>query len=133
MQEERMAILKMIDEGKISVDEAAKLFAALGAKPCDPQPSFEEKWAKFQEDAKEFFKEMGQKFGQACEKARPKLESATKTVVAKTASIADNISQSLNQRVAKMESSENQGRRCCNSPNCCGNQQCTIHKCERSA
>jgi len=127
MQEERMQVLKMIDDGKITVDEATKLLDALGANCCDSlsSPSMEEKWNKFQADAKEFFKEMGVKFSQACEKARPKLEAAAKTVVAKTAQACDSIAQGLNEKVAKMQ--EKQG--CCNNANCCGNKECTVHHC----
>ncbi|MCL2752839.1 MAG: hypothetical protein FWE44_01665 [Defluviitaleaceae bacterium] len=123
MQEERMQVLKMIDEGKITVDEATKLLNALGAKACcEAKPTTEEKWAKFQEDTKEFFKEMGQKINQACEKAKPKIESAAKTVVAKTAQACDNIAQSLNEKVAKMQEKES----CCGG-NCCGNKECVVH------
>ncbi len=37
--EERMQILKMIEEGKISPEEGAKLLSALGTKQTQPAPS----------------------------------------------------------------------------------------------
>jgi len=114
MQEERMQVLKMIEDGKITVDEATKLLDALKTSSHEYSPGFEEKFNKFSAESKEFFKEMGVKIGEMCEKARPKIESATKTVAAKTADIADNIAQSLNEKIAKME------EKCDCSDGCCG-------------
>jgi hypothetical protein len=37
--EERIQILKMIEEGKISPEEGAKLLSALGTKPSPPRPA----------------------------------------------------------------------------------------------
>ena len=123
MQEERMAVLKMIDDGKITVDEATKLLDALGVKVCcETKPTTEEKWSKFQDDAKAFFKEMGTKINAVCEKAKPKLESAAKTVVAKTAQACENIAQNLNEKSAKMEA-----KNLCCGGNCCGNKECVVH------
>ena len=101
MQEERMQILKMVEEGKINADEGVKLFEAL--KTGTPSVSFEEKFNKFAKDTGDFFKEIGDKVNEMYKKAEPKIKDATKTVVAKTAKVCDNISQGLNEKVRKME------------------------------
>jgi polyhydroxyalkanoate synthesis regulator phasin len=111
MQEERLQVLKMIDEGKISVDEATKLLDALKSAGGQ-QANFEEKFNAFARDTKEFFKDVGNKINEMYKEAEPKIKEATKTVVAKTATLADNISQSLNEKAKKMDSGE-----CC--ADCC--------------
>jgi len=114
MQEERLQVLKMVDEGKINVDEAAKLLEALKATGGCDSPTFEEKFKEFCTETKEFFKETGTKVNELYEKAKPKVESAAKAVVAKTADIADNISQSLNEKIKEMDE-----KGCCGCPEGC--------------
>ena len=114
MQEERMQVLKMVDEGKITVDEATKLLEGLRATGSDAGKQFEEKFKDFTNDMKEFCKEVTCKINEATKKAEPKVKEFAKTVVSKTADIADNISQSLNEKVKNMDGE------CCeeNAP-CC--------------
>jgi len=114
MQEERLQVLKMVDEGKITVDEATKLLDALKLAG-GPQANLDEKFNAFAKDTKEFFKEMGAKINEMYKEAEPKIKEATKTVVSKTANLADNISQSLNEKIKKMDDGE-----CCNSCDPCG-------------
>ena len=110
MQEERMQVLKMVDEGKITVDEATKLFDALKLTGgAANQQNFEEKFNNFTKETKEFFKEVGCKINELYKKAEPKIKEVGTNVVAKTADIADNISKSLNEKVKKME----EGDCCC--------------------
>jgi len=103
MEKERMQVLKMIDEGKISVDEATKLLDVLKASGGKENASLEDRFNKFSSDTKDFLKDMGKKINHIYEKAEPKVKDATKKVVAKTADIAENISQSLNDKVKNME------------------------------
>jgi len=122
MQEERMLVLKMVDEGKICVDEATKLLDALKTTGAHAGPTFEEKFNSFTNDTKEFFKDVGCKINKMYKNAEPKIKDAAKTVVAKTADIADNISQSLNEKVKDMN--EQPCGECCapeaNAPQCNG-------------
>ena len=108
MQEERMQVLKMVDEGKITVDEATKLLETL--KGGDSGKQFEEKFKAFSQDMKEFCKDVTCKINEMTKKAEPKIKEFTKNVVSKTADIADNISQSLNEKVKNMEED------CCEAP-----------------
>ena len=102
MQEERMQVLKMVDEGKITVDEATKLLEGLRATG-DGGKQFEEKFKDFANDMKDFAKDVTCKINEATKKAEPKVKEFAKNVVSKTADIADNISQSLNEKVKNME------------------------------
>jgi len=102
MQEERMQILKMIEDGKITADEGTKLLEVLKGGAA-ASPSFEEKFNKFTKDCGEFFKEIGDKVNVMYKKAEPKIKDATKAVAAKTAEVCDSISHSLNEKVKKME------------------------------
>jgi len=111
MQEERLQILKMVEDGKINVDDATKLFEALRGAAVASSPSFEEKFNNFTKDTKEFFKDIGSKVNEMYKKAEPKIKGATKVVASKTAEVCDSISQSLNDKLKKMED-----EKCCSSP-----------------
>ncbi|MCL2235789.1 MAG: hypothetical protein FWB98_05050 [Defluviitaleaceae bacterium] len=101
MQEERMKVLEMINEGKITADEGAKLLEAL--RCGDGGQKFEEKFNKFAHDTKDFFKDVGGKINEMYKEVEPKVKSATQKVVSKTADIAENISQKLDEKAKSME------------------------------
>jgi polyhydroxyalkanoate synthesis regulator phasin len=113
MHNERLQVLKMVEDGKINVDEAAKLLETL--KTTEYSPKFEEKFSNFAEDMKCFAKDVSTKLGEMYKSAEPKIKEFTKTVVTKTADIADNISHSLNEKVKKM----NEATGCCGEEGCC--------------
>lgn len=98
-----MHVLKMVDEGKITVDEAAKLLDSLRITGAESTKKLEEKFKDFAHDMKEFAKDVTCKVNELSKKAEPKIKEFTKTVVAKTADITGNISQSLNEKVKNME------------------------------
>ena len=102
MQEERMQVLKMVDEGKITVDEATKLLESLKGG-SDVGKQFEEKFKDFAQDMKEFCKDVTCKINDMTKKAEPKVKEFAKNVVTKTAEVADNISQSLNEKIKDMD------------------------------
>ena len=109
MQEERMQVLKMVEEGKITVDEAAKLFEALKGMAVIPSKNFEEKFNDFSKDTKAFFKDIGGKVNEMYKKAEPKIKGASKAVAVKTAEVCDNISRSIGDRMEKPENHDD----CC--------------------
>ena len=100
---ERMQVLKMIEDGKVSVDDGAKLLEALHATGGQPGPTFEEKFKDFSCEMKKFAKNVTKKVDELAKKAEPKVKDFAKTVVAKTAKLADNISVKLDEAVKKME------------------------------
>jgi len=117
MQEERMIVLKMVDEGKITVDEATKLLEGLRGTGSDVGRQFEEKFKDFSADMKEFAKDVTCKINDMTKKAEPKVKEFAKNVVSKTAEVADNISQSLNEKVKSMDGE------CCESEPCCCDEE----------
>ena len=114
MYNERMQVLKMVEDGKISVDEATKLLESL--QPTNQgfdSANFEEKFANFASGANEFFKEVSCKLNADYKEAEPKVKEITKTIVAKTANLADNISQSLHEKIKDLDCCEEE---CCGCP-----------------
>ena len=123
MKEERMQILKMVESGKISVDEAAKLLEVINAGSYDPfetyEPSgFDEKCRQFSKNAESFAKDFSAKMGQTFKDVEPKLKKVTKVVVEKTAGVISELSRALNESLKNMEKAE---ECCCDEkePCCC--------------
>ncbi len=110
-KEERMLILNMVAEGKISVDESLKLLESLNAGQTKEDFTydynydfdFEEKVSKFSKSVDEFAKEMKDKFSVTFKDVEPKVKKATKTVVQKTVSVLDEISSSLNETLRNLD------------------------------
>ena len=103
MKDERLLILKMVEDGKITADEATKLLHSLAATcECGSGINFEEKFNKFGENMQNFAKEVTCKVNEMYKTAEPKIRDFTKTVVTKTADIADNISASLHDKAKDM-------------------------------
>ncbi|MCL2376427.1 MAG: DUF4097 domain-containing protein [Defluviitaleaceae bacterium] len=107
MANEKMMILKMLEEGKISAEDAAKLLASADApKPAPsgytgpsgssfdntPRPNSP---APAPRPAGSTVDDMGKKFDEIVKKVEPTIKKVTETVVVKTASAADSISKSF--------------------------------------
>lgn len=113
MKEERMKILKMVEEGKISVDEATKLLEALKETyPFESYDdySFNEKAKDFAKNAESFAKDLGDRMSSFAKGMEPKVKKATEFVVGKTASVVDDISKALNEYLNKAKT---EGDCCC--------------------
>lgn len=112
MKEERMKILKMVEDGKISVDDATKLLESL--KETYPfemyeESEFNEKVKQFAKNAENFARDIGDKMGSFAKDMEPKVKKATGFVVGKTAAVVDEISKNLNEFLKNM----NSGEKCC--------------------
>jgi len=105
MKNERLKILQMLEDGKISADEAARLLEALrnGKDAEKENMSFDEKVSQFSASAKEFAKEFGSKMNSAYKSTKPKINSATQVVIKKTAGVVEGLSKALNEAVANNE------------------------------
>ena len=118
MKKERIKILEMVEEGKISVDEAAKLLEALktnGDFGWSPDyEDAEEKLHQFSKNVDSFAREFSEKFSVVFKEVEPKLKSATKKVLDKTVTLLDDVSRSLHEAANNMEP------KCdCEEPKCC--------------
>ncbi|WP_058486431.1 SHOCT-like domain-containing protein [Defluviitalea phaphyphila] len=87
MNEEKMMILKMLEQGKITSTEAAKLLEAL----------------KESKGTNSFSHDLSKKVEVFSKDLEPKIKKVTKTLLGKTADIADKISKSLNQSLGNQE------------------------------
>ena len=112
---ERVQVLKMIEGGSITPEEGMKLLYSLCGGVHIADPKFNEKLSEFSTDMKEFAKEFSCKVNVFFKNAQPKIKGFTKTVVSKTANLADNIATSLQEKAEKMDE-----KPCCEStPSCC--------------
>ena len=119
MKQERLKVLNMLEEGKISADEAARLLESLKKTEKshfweDEDGEIEDKLKQFTKNLENFSKEIGVKMESAYRTMEPKLRQATKVVVEKTASVVDEISKSLNESLKNMEGSP---KECCPDEN----------------
>ena len=137
MKEERLAILNMLNEGKINADEAVRLLDTL-AKGGGPEQKknkanrhyahvefdegeMEERFKKFAQAAENFSREFGEKVSGTFKDFEPKFKKTAKTVMEKTASVVDDLAKALNESVKNMEQKLNE---CCEEDCCDGNDDC---------
>jgi len=112
MKEERLQILKMVEDGKISVEDAEKLLQAIRPDNWkEAGPSFDERVKEFSQNAESFAKDLGAKTSALYKGVEPKIKKATKVVVEKTAYIVDELSKSLNETLKNMN--KDKDTRCC--------------------
>lgn len=96
MNEERMKILQMVEDGKITVEEASKLLESLSCAAfcCD-----EEEWGgrfdDFCHGAESFLKSACRKTVKFAKDIEPQLSSFAKTAVEKTADIFDELGKAV--------------------------------------
>ena len=103
MENERIKVLEMVESGTISADEATKLLETLHATSSYNNRQLEEKFTKFSTDMKDFAKDVSCKVNELYKNAEPRIKDFAKNVVSKTATIADNISTSLHEKIKDME------------------------------
>ena len=118
MKDERLMILEMVKEGKISPDDATKLLNSLQGCKVEDSIEFdvEEKFNKFCNSMEVFAKDMKDKLGHAFKEAEPTVKKATKKAMEKTICVLDDVSKSLNESVKNMDQKEAD---CCGGDNCC--------------
>ncbi len=129
MKKERLKILNMVEEGKITVEEATKLLEALSCTSTfsdeyDFSYDMEEKINNFASCVDSFAKDISEKIESTYNSMEPKLKSTTKKVIEKTVNIVDEISKSLNESLRNLENSNY----CCSNSNDDCTDNCTCNK-----
>ena len=104
MKQERMKILGLLEEGKISAEEAGMLLEKVIHDghhfiSDDTAEQVEEKIHNFVKSAEKFAKEFGSKAAEAYKEVEPKLKKASQTVLEKTAHVVDDIAHSLHESI----------------------------------
>lgn len=112
MKEERMYILNLLGEGKITAEDASKLLEAVGKEKksrkdyWDDDFNAEEKLQKFSQSVESFAKDFGSKIESTFKDMEPKVRKTTKTIMEKTASVIDDISKSLSESIKNLDSKD---------------------------
>ena len=131
MKQERMKILELLDQGKITAVEAASLLEALKASDSqerfwddETKKSVQEKVNQFSQNVECVSKDVGEKLESIFKEIEPKLRAATKIVVEKTVGIVDEISKSLNETLQNLEEKRANEEACCEEKEdaCCDSE-----------
>jgi len=105
MADEKSRVLDMLNEGKITADEAVKLIEALGGGPRfiskERREDMEEKIHQFAKDVKRFAGNTGEKIKVIYHDVEPKVKEATKNALEKLASGLDGLAKKLNESLEK--------------------------------
>ena len=111
INQERLMVLNLLQEGKIDVDEATKLLESLSVTSENQQSHYEsheieEKVQKFTKSVEQFAKEAGTKINSTYKACEPKVKSALKTAIEKTVDALNKASDSLSKSLENGESNE---------------------------
>ena len=107
MQEERIMVLQMLQDGKINVDDATRLLDTLSSthnKHCDKKSiDLEDKIKKLSKCVDSVAKDLGDKVGNVYKNMEPKLKKTTQCVVQKTADVVRELSNKLSEASEKLD------------------------------
>ena len=112
---EKMRVLELLESGKITADEAAKLMEALGVGPRvftkENKENIEEKLQQFSKDVNKFAKDAGVKIQEFYKEVEPKLKKAGFVALEKCANTLDSLAKSIHESLEK-------NKECCTDENC---------------
>ena len=112
---EKMRVLDLLDAGKITADEAAKLLEALGRPQFisrDTRDNLEERIGKFAAEVNAFAKEVGCKVQDLYKDVEPKIKKASQSALEKAAATLDGLANNINDSLDKGANG------CCCEPEC---------------
>ena len=126
MKQERLKVLGLLEEGKITAEDAGLLLDKLAQNEGhhfiseDTAEQVEEKMHRFAKNAEHFAKEFSQKAHTAYKDVEPKLKKVSQTVLEKTAAIVDDIAKTLHDSIESAKLRSEQGEKnCCEGDACC--------------
>ena len=112
MKQERLKVLSLLEEQKITAEEASLLLEKLNAADShhfiseETAEQVEEKLHRFAKSAENFAREFSHKAAEAYKDVEPKLKKASQTILEKTAAVVDEIAHSLHETLDKAKSEE---------------------------
>jgi len=113
MSNEKMRVLDLLDAGKITADEAAKLIESIGASYSfmsrDARDNVEEKLHSFTKEVTKFAKEVGCKVQDLYKEVEPKVKKASQNALEKCAAALDNLAHNVGESI---------------EGNCCADEEC---------
>jgi len=119
---EKMRVLELLESGKITADDAAKLIEALGHSSLMSQQTrdnVEERVNQFAGEVSKFAKEVGCKMQEFYKDVEPKLKKASQTALEKAAATLDNLACNIGESLEKD---------CCGEEGCCPGEECDAPK-----
>jgi hypothetical protein len=116
MKEERMQVLNMLGEGKISADEAERLLDLLTKpnksdrkeKMADFTAEFGDKAVVFNEKVESLVKDFAEKLENVAKDVEPKFKKATQIIIEKTVATVDELSKTFHEEVKTEEKNDEQ-------------------------
>ena len=119
MSNEKMRVLDLLESGKISAEDAAKLIEALGHNynfmSKDTRENVEERLQSFGKEVSKFAKELGCKMQELYTDLEPKVKKVSKDALEKCASTLDKWAHDVGDSIEKAE--------CCDDKECCGDDK----------
>ena len=113
---EKMRVLELLENGKVTADEAAKLLEALGGNSRlmskETRENMEEKAHQFVQDVTKFAKEAGCKMQVCYKEVEPKIKKASQSALEKAAAALDTLACSISESLEKAEAA------CCCDEDC---------------
>ncbi|MDR1000015.1 MAG: hypothetical protein LBL96_04325 [Clostridiales bacterium] len=110
MKAERLKILEMLEAGIIKADEAVQLLQAIKEPEEDRvfwdeenTKNLQEKVQKFTTHVESISKDVGERLEGVYKDIEPKLRSASRIVVEKTAALVEELGRNLNETLKKFE------------------------------
>jgi len=114
MRDERIKILNMLEDGKIDAEEAENLILALAKSESSykqwhaphieiDKDKFNERMGQFADSMDSFAKDFSGKAHEVYKDVEPKLKNAARTLIEKTAALADEVSKNLNESIRKLD------------------------------
>lgn len=119
MKQERLKVLSLLEEGKVTADEAANLLDKLNQADNrhfiseDTAEHVEENLHKFAKNVEHFAKELAHKVEHAYRDVEPKLKRASQVALEKTAAVVDDIAHSLHDSIEKTKARAEEEKNCC--------------------
>ena len=105
MKEERLAVLRLLENGVITVDDAERLLLTL--RPVPPAPNYYDKMSSAGENMAKFAKKAGKKVGKATEsaakKAEPVIKKAAEKIGEKTEEVCSTAKNYVDKKKAERE------------------------------
>ena len=115
---EKMRVLELLEAGKITADEAARLLEVLGGSRIvskETRENVEEKLHQFAHDVGKFCKDAGCKVQSLYKEVEPKLKKASQSALEKAAAALDGLAHNISDSLEKSKSES-----CCGDDCCCG-------------
>lgn len=106
---EKMRVLDLLENGKITAEEAARLLESLGSKSSQ----VEDKLHRFAADVNKFAKEVGEKVQVMYKNVEPKIKKAGHTALEKAATALDELAHTIHEALEKADKES-----CCDGEPC---------------